>query len=191
MNPLFTLRAIRAHGPCAPGWAEGLANLGPDLDAPISLGDIARSNGVMDALWCICVLDWSDVAVRRAVIKGAVLPFVRRSLAHTADRRVHGTVGAIARWCDGDDAVDLNEASDAAIAARDAAWAASDAARAASASRDAERAANGAAWAAAWAASAASDAARAASDASDAARAAMKQDIITAFPPVRLLEVAP
>jgi hypothetical protein len=85
MNPTTTLARIRDHSPCADGWARGLKTLGPDLDAPISLGDIAKSNGASDTFWCVRALDWSDLAVRRAVIGGAVLPAVRR-----AHRYAHG-----------------------------------------------------------------------------------------------------
>ena len=157
MNPLITLAQIRAQHPCESGWRKVLAAYGPDLDTAISLGDIAASNGAEDALWCVQCLDWSDVAVRRAVIR-AIMPGVRRAAVHTDDARVGDCIAAIDRWLAGDDAVELAAAWDAA--------------------RDAARAAaRAAAWVAAWVA--AWDAAWVA--AWDAAWA----DLIAAFPPVR------
>ena len=133
MNPLTTLRRIQTHNPCVDGWHKGLAALGPDLDAPISLGDIATSNDAIDTIWCLRALDWNDVAVRRAVIGGAVLPAVMRASVHTTDQRVHNAIAALQRWCAGED-VDLQKVHAAASAsAADAAASASYAAAAASA----------------------------------------------------------
>jgi hypothetical protein len=173
--PPITLAAIRAQRPCADGWRKLLDALGgPDtpINTLMSLGDIAHSNGAADALWCVRALDWSDVAVRRAVIAGCVLPGVRRAASYTQDQRVHDCIAALEAWCGGED-VDL-------AAAGDAAWdAASDAARAA---RAAERAAAEAASDAAWAAASAGNA-RAASDAAwDAVSDAARADIIAASP---------
>ena len=154
MNPTITLAEIRAQGPCADGWRKLLASLGgadTPLDTRVSLGDIARSNGANDALWCMRCLDWSDVAMRRAVV-GAILLGVERASVHTTDARVHDCIAAVRAWVAGDDVVNLAAASAAAWAAWDAAWDASAAARAASAAaRDAAREA---AWAVAWDASA-------------------------------------
>ena len=131
---LTTLGAIRAvnlygidRGELRTGFRKLLAYLGePDVgwnpQRSVSLGDIAHSNGVDDAWWCVRALDWSDVAVRRAVI-AALLPAVRRAAAHTTDERMHSAVVAVARWAAGDDAVDLIAAWAAAgAAAGDAAW---------------------------------------------------------------------
>ena len=113
----MTLGAIRAAGPCGldlkperTGFRRLLAYLGePDVKwnprRRVSLGDIAQSNGAMDAVWCIRCLDWADVAVRRVVI-GALLPALRRAAIHTTDERVGQCVDALTRWCAGED-VDL------------------------------------------------------------------------------------
>lgn len=118
MIPLLTLGAIRAHSPCQYGWRQLLAALGnpSDTETRVSLGDIALSNNVPDALWCVRALDW-NMAVRRAVIAGCVLPAVQRASAHTEDQRVHDCIEAVSRWCAGDDSVDLRTAW---AAARDA-----------------------------------------------------------------------
>ena len=148
MNPTITLAQIRAAGPCAEGWTKLLAGLGytggkHDPARVVSLGDVAAINDADDALWCIRFLDWSDIAVRRAVIAGAVLPAVRRAALHTTDRRVHdGCVAPLAAWCAGDGRVDLVGAAEAAEAALAAlAAVAAEAARAAlEAERDQQRA---------------------------------------------------
>ena len=122
LHGTMTLAAIRAQSPCADGWTKLLKSLGtPPLDTIVSLGDIARSNGAADVWWCVRCLDWSDIAVRRAVI-GALLPTLRRAGERTTDPRVHECLGAVAAWQAGDDSVDLR-----------AAWAAAQAAAAAAA----------------------------------------------------------
>lgn len=170
MNPLISIADIKKHEPCQPVWDKvvGLYGGEPPDDLMVSLGDVAQHLGADNAYWCIRALDWSDIAVWRAVIAGALLPTIKRVAVHTTDNRVHGCIDAIERWHDGDDSVDLSAAArDAWAAARAAAWAA-----------------RAAAWAAAWAAWAAR-AARADARA-DAERERQRQDIITAFPPVYL-----
>ena len=124
MNPTMTLAQIRRArlSPSDSLWRRLLAGLGYadgqyDPETQVSLGDIAMATDASEALMCIGALDWSDVVVRRAVIAGAVLPTVRRAVAHTTDKRVHDCLGSVARWCDGDETVDLREAAEAAWAA--------------------------------------------------------------------------
>ena len=182
MNPTTTLAKIRAQSPCEDGWKKLLAGLGytngkHDPNHIVSLGDIATTNNVVDAMWCIRALDWSDIAVRRAVIAGAVLPAVKRASKHTKDHRVFDTIIAIEKWCAGDDTIDLKEA--AKIARRAAAYADAAAAYADAAAAYAD--------AAAYAAYA--DAAAAAYAAAYARNVEIDQqraDIIAAFPPIAL-----
>ena len=132
MNPTMTLKAIRDKVPCSGGWKTLLVSLGYaggeyDPERIVSLGDIAKSNDAADAMWCGRVLNWQDIAVRRAVIAGAVLPAIKRASKHTKDNHVFEAIEIIERWCMGDDTADLNKAStmaDAAYAAADAAYAA-------------------------------------------------------------------
>jgi len=163
-NPIMTLASIRAKHPCKDGWKKLLAGLGYkgiyDPDRVVSLGDIATINDAADAMWCVRVLDWPDIAVRRAVIAGAVLPAIKRVSASTKDQRVHKCIAAIEKWCAGDDSVDLNAAAAAAYAA---AYTATYAAVSAAAAADAADAA-----------------------ASKKERERQRQDIIAAFPPVAL-----
>ena len=135
-----TLARIRAHSPCAGGWAKLLSHLGKTKadDAPIGLDEILASNGLDDALWCLRSVPeesrrWRHLAVRFA-----------RTVDHLmTDHRSLTALDVAERYADG-------LASDAdLVAARDAA-------------RDAAAAARAAAWAAAW------DAAAAARDAQSA-----------------------
>ena len=209
-NLTFTLGDIRRRRPCGTGWERLLTGLGVgagyDPHMRVSLGDVAATNDAVDALWCARCLDWSDVAVRRAVISGAVLPSVKRAAAYTTDQQVHDCIAALDRWCDGDDAVDPMAVARAAWAARaarvaraaarvaeaaEAAWdaaAAAWAAEAAAAARDAAAAAEAARWAA-RAAEAAEAAEAAADDAWTTERQQQRRDIIAAFPPLVVKEV--
>ena len=192
----LTLAQIRATNPDADLFEILLAGLGGQYDPErcVSLGDVATISGVASALWCIRALDWSDVAVRRVVIAGAALPAVRRALAHTTDQRVHDCVDAVARWCGGEDGVDLRAeaAADAALAARSEAEA--EAARAAEALAGAAAGAAGtvaaAAWAAVyamvWAAARAAPTEAAGRSAWATEAGLLRDDIVAAFPPVAL-----
>ena len=180
MNPTFTLQSIRDAGPCGikrgekGGWNKLLIGLGYSpgnypKTALVSLGDVADINDAADSLWCIRCLDWSDAAVCRAVIAGAVMPAVKRAAKFTKDQRVHACIAAIDKWLGGDDTVDLITAARAAAGA----------ARAAEAAGAAEAAE--VAWEAAEAAGAA-EAAEAARAAEAAGREQLRADIIAAFP---------
>jgi hypothetical protein len=151
MTPLhpISLATIRAAGPCEDGWLKLLKSLGrpPKSEWPniyVTLGDIAASNGVPDAWWCVrCLPD----EARRDVVR-ALLPCVRRASAHTTDQRVHDGISAIERWVSGDETVDLGPATwaaawvarqEAAEASAVAAAAAAEAAGAAAAAAATER----------------------------------------------------
>jgi len=183
----MTLGDIRSKGPCQEGWLKLIRSVGDNPKTVVSLGDIAMSNDFADAAWCFRCLDWSDIAVRRAAISGAVLPAVKRASQHTKDARVFEAIAIIEKWCAGDDTVDLKKATDAATAAAYAANAAANAANAANAAAyvaNAAYAANAANAADANAAAyAAANAANAADAASKAEREQQRQDIIAAFPP--------
>ncbi len=169
---ILTLGQVRAERPCADGWVKLLTALGqstanPDMTVKVSIGDVAKANGVSDAMWCMRWVDDRRLAVRM------VLPAVKRASAFTEDQRVHDCIAAVDRWLV-DEAVDLSAAHAAAHAA---AWAAAHAA------------AHAAAWAAAWAAAAAAaeaHAAHAAEWAAEAAAAAERtqqvRDIIAVSP---------
>ena len=153
-----TLNAIRAHGPCADGWAKLLRGLGKTQadDEPLDMCRILDINGLDDALWCLRVLPADEQWRSRMMAFCSCLPV----LGLMKDERSRNSVVVVGKHSCG-------EASDGELAAaRDAARAAAwDAARAA---------AWDAAWAAAWDAARAAgwDAVRAAGW--DAARAAAR-----------------
>ena len=127
-----TLNKIRAHGPCRSGWEKLLRNLGKKQadDEPLSITTILESNGIDDALWCLCAVDGHRREMRLFAVDCA------RSVQHLmTDPRSVAALDVAERHADGhatDDELDA-----AWDAARAAAW---DAARAA---------ARAAAWAAA------------------------------------------
>ena len=117
---LITLQQIRDQRPCEEGWKTLLTALGnpKDLSLQVSIGDIAKSNGALDALWCCrCIPD------RRFVVS-LIMTAVKRASVHTTDSRVHDCVSALEKWLAGDDSVDLKAAADGAYTAADAADAA-------------------------------------------------------------------
>ena len=132
-----TLNKIRAHGPCRSGWEKLLRNLGKTKadDEPLAITTILDSNGLSDALWCLCAVDGHRREMRLFAVDCA------RSVQHLmTDPRSVAALDVAERHADG-------HATDDELAA---AW---DAARAAArdAAREAARAAaRAAAWAAAW-----------------------------------------
>jgi hypothetical protein len=165
MNPTMTLAQIRAERPCVPGWTKLLCGLGYtdgqyDPERVVSLGDVATINDAADAWWCVRCLDWTDITVRRAVLSVLLLS-IRRV---TSSRPRY--LADLARWCDGDDAVDLQKVKEAGAAARAAARAARAAAEAAEAAAEAAEAA--------WVARAEEA----------AEHEQQRTDLIAAFPPI-------
>ena len=191
-----TLNNIRAHSPCADGWAKLLRYLGKTRadDEPVSLLTVLESNGLNDALWCLRAVDGHQREMRLFGVWCARqvqhLMHDPRSLAalDVAERHANGEAtdaDLAAAWAAAWAAADAAGAAGAAwTSARAAAWDAADAARAAArgAAWDAARAAaRAAAWDAANAANAA-DAADAAWDAAwDAARAAQAAEFRRVF----------
>jgi hypothetical protein len=54
-----TLNKIFIHNPCADDWSKLLRHLNKGLpdDEPVDLLTILESNGLDDALWCLCAVD--------------------------------------------------------------------------------------------------------------------------------------
>ena len=156
-----TLNRIRAHGPCADGWAKLLKHLGKTQadDEPLPFATILESNGLDDALWC-CRAEPQYTKEWRLYVVWCV-----RQVQHLmSDQRSIDALDVAERYANGHatDAELETAGGGAGAAAWAAAWAAAGAAAGAAAR---------AAWAAARAA--AGDAARAAAgDAGDAAEAA-------------------
>jgi hypothetical protein len=139
------LNKIRAHGPCADGWAKLLRHLGKTQadDEPLALATILDSNGLDDALWCLRAVDSHQREMRLYAV------WCARQVQHLmTDPRSLAALDVAERYANGEATdAELAAARDAASAAaweaaREAAWAAAWAA-----ARDAAR---GAAWEAAW-----------------------------------------
>lgn len=101
MNPLTTLERIRKYSPCQEGWTKGLKILGPNLNAPISLGDIVSIVPVPDAIWCVRALDWEYEKTRLIVIKNTILPALERVKSYVEHEKVPKLISSISDWCDG------------------------------------------------------------------------------------------
>ena len=140
-----TLNKIRAHSPCADGWAKLLRNLGKTKadDEPLAITTILESNGLDDALWCLRAVDGYQREIRLYAVDCA------RMVQHlTNDQRSLAAIGVAESYAEGlatdQELGAARDARAAARAARDAAWhaaraaarAAGDAARAAA--RDAQ-----------------------------------------------------
>jgi len=159
-----TLNKIKAHAPCADGWAKLLLFLNKTKadNEPLSIATIIQSNGIKDAVWALRAVEGKDKEIRLFAADCAESDLHIYENKYPNDDRPRKAIQAARDYANGVIGKDeLAAASDAAFAASDAAC---DAARAAS-------------WAASWAARAASWAASAAAraaawDASDAARAA-------------------
>ena len=163
-----TLNKIRAHAPCADGWAKLLRHLGKTQadDEPVSLLTILDSNGLDDALWCLRAVDghkkemrlyavWCARQVQHLMNDPCALAALDVAERHATEQATDselavawgaawGASGAVA-WGAAEDAAEDAAWVAAEAAAQDAAWvAARDAAWVAA--RDAAR---GAAWVAA------------------------------------------
>jgi hypothetical protein len=129
-----TLKRIRAHSPCAPGWEKLLRGLGKTAadDAPVGFDEILRINGADDAFWCLRAEPQHDRLWRALAVRCA------RQVQHLmTDQRSLDALDIAERHSLGEATdAELDAAWDAARAAalaaasyaRDAAW---DAARAA------------------------------------------------------------
>jgi hypothetical protein len=113
MAHIFTLQQIRDKRPCIRGWEKLLASTSGlnDLSIQVSLGDVARSNGVKDALWVA-----AELADRRVLVS-MIMPSVKRASRHTQDKRVHDCIAAIEGWLAGDDSIDLEAVAESSYAA--------------------------------------------------------------------------
>jgi hypothetical protein len=134
MTTYTTLNAIRAHSPCASGWAELLRHLGKTQadDEPLALTTILDSNGLDDALWCLRACDGIDREARLYAV------WCVRQVQHLmTDPRSLAVLDVAERYAEGE-ATD-KELTAARVAARDAAGAAAQAA-AWDAARDAQAA---------------------------------------------------
>lgn len=134
-----TLNKIRDHSPYEEGWKKLLKHLGKTEadDEPLPLTTIIESNGLYDALWCLCTLPEHDKKRRLYAV------WCARKVQHlTQDQRSIDALDVAERFANGEATSDELEAAEAAAedAVRASVWdaAAEDAA--------AEDAAEDAAW---------------------------------------------
>ena len=174
INLHTTLRLLRKHSACKPGYETLTAALGPDWgdNDPITLERIVETNGLQDAIWALCAVPKSQAKYRDRLARLFAVWCARQVLhiyeeSYPDDKRPRNAIDTAERFA-------LGQATENELAARTAAWAsAGDAARAAAwaSAGDAVRAAENAARASAGdAVRAAENAARA--SAGDAVRAA-------------------
>jgi hypothetical protein len=161
-----TLSAIRKHSPCEDGWKKLLSRLGKTRadDEPLLLTKILDSNGLDDALWCLCAVNGYEREIRLYAV------WCARQVQHLmTDPRSIAALDVAERFARGEatkakleaarmDALSAAHAAYAYARAAYAAYAAHAAADAAQVAADAARAAADAAYAYA-AARAAADAA--------------------------------
>jgi hypothetical protein len=124
---MTTLNAIRAHRPCADGWAKLLCHLGKTQadDEPLAITTILDSNGLHDALWCLRAVTGHDREIRLLAV------WCARQVKHLmTDPRSIAALDVAERFANGEATHDELDAARAAAgaAAEDAAWAAAGAA---------------------------------------------------------------
>jgi hypothetical protein len=118
-----TLNAIRAHGPCATGWAKLLRHLGKTEadDEQLSIATVLDSNGLDDALWCLRAVSGCDREIRLFAV------WCARQVQHMmTDPRSLAALDVAERYAHGNATEDELDAASAAAWA--AAWAAASAA---------------------------------------------------------------
>ena len=168
-----TLKAIRAHTPCAPSWKKLLVSLNKTKadDTEVGLEYILDLLGLDDALWALRALPESDDAVRLLVCD-----LVAPAMKYSDDPRPAEAVRIAREYASGNASLgELDTARYAARAsARYAAWA--TARYVAWAAAGAAAGAGAPAWAAVWASAQWAGWAVAGAEASDAAHAAARKD---------------
>ena len=138
-----TLAKIREHKPCRLGWAKLHKSLGGiksyGLHTPVKFSQIAESNGLEDAVWClrsICPEHEKEVRLFAADCAESVLHLYEKE---HEDTRPRDAIQAARDFANG--LIDDDFRAAACSAARDTAWyAAWSAEAAASYSREAARA---------------------------------------------------
>jgi hypothetical protein len=142
---ITTLNQIRAFDPCKSGWRKLLAYLGKTQadDEALNIAAILDSNGLDDALWCLCAVKGRDTEIRLYAV------WCARQVQHLmTDPRSIAALDIAERFANG-------EATQAELgAARDEAWYAAryeaSAAASAAANAAASAAASAGAGAGAW-----------------------------------------
>jgi hypothetical protein len=94
---MTTLNQIRSHYPCSSGWTKLLKHLGktaPD-DEPLSLLTVLESNGLNDAVWCLCTEPTPERTQRFALAVARRVEHLSaeaKALNDTTEQYLNGTV---------------------------------------------------------------------------------------------------
>ena len=150
---ITTLNKIRENSPCKNGWEKLLNSLDKTHadDDPLSLMHVLESNGIEDAIWCLCCFDYREYCLFLADVAESVISIYKDKYPN--DDRVEKCIKAIRSYHAGDVDIEfLKAAYDAAYAA---AYSADDVAYSAYAAAYSAYAAAYSAYAAAYAAAAA------------------------------------
>ena len=131
----MTLNQIRSHHPCQEGWAKLLKHLNKTSadDQPLSLSTVLTSNGLDDAIWCLCTEPTPERTQRFALVVArrtqhlhpqakATLDIVERYLSGQATREELGAAADAAYTARAAYAAARCAAADAAYTARAAAY---------------------------------------------------------------------
>ncbi len=136
----ITLNMIKAHNPCKRGWETLLKSLNKTQadDEPLKFSEIAESNDISDALWCLRVIEEhkKERSLLLADIAESVLHIYEKK--YPTDTRIKDCIEAIKDYANNkitkEELLAFRHSADAAAAdaaAYAAAYAAADAADAA------------------------------------------------------------
>jgi hypothetical protein len=95
MITITTLEEIKVRGPCPPGWEKLIKILGRTTGR-VTFKQILSSNGIQDAVWCLCVLPYKDRHLFKTDVAESVLPLFQKR--HTEDSRPRKVIESIRRF---------------------------------------------------------------------------------------------
>lgn len=161
MTPTTTLTRIREASPCESGYKKLVKSLGGAKkygeDTPITIRQIVESNGLDDALWCLCTMPehnarWRLLAVQYARRTQRLMTDpISAEAVDVAERHARGMAAdeeLASAWVTAFNTSYTAADDDARTAARAASYAAQKSA--CSAARSVARFVRGATWGATW-----------------------------------------
>ena len=96
-----TLQSIKDKQPCSDGWKKLLNHLGKTSadEEPLDFSTILESNGIEDAVWCLCTLPYKDRCLFLMEVAYKVLPLFEERLPE--DKRPREALEAVQKYYDG------------------------------------------------------------------------------------------